>query len=159
MIQRSALQNEVMTRHARPGGDGDLIGDSVVARQQVFAAPTVEAEGRGLAAPSEDRARIAQPDIAKDARHNVDAIDGAKQGGGRLERFLIAHQQLHPLRAGPGQSGRQRRHLLLSRNEIVLPELGMAGKSHPEGAVRGPFSGNRAGHAAGLTSKPRTSQG
>ena len=68
VVERAALEHEVVARQRRAGRRGDLLGDAVVARQHVLAAPAVEAERRRAAgALDEDRPGVAQPDVAEAA--------------------------------------------------------------------------------------------
>ncbi len=72
-------------------GDGharllaDLVGDLVVKRQIIFAAPAIEGEGIGRGRTlTKDRAGIPQPDIAKATGHNLYARNIGKTGTRRL---------------------------------------------------------------------------
>ena len=81
--------------------------------QLVLAAPAVEAEGRAprAAALDEDRAGVAQPDVAEPAAHDLDAGHAAQQRAGRRLAVGAADQQAHPLAARAGQGAGQGRDL------------------------------------------------
>ena len=98
----------------RAGRGGDLLGDRLVALQHVLAAPAVEAEAAAASAVAfdEDRAGVAQPDVAERARARSRPPRRRPAGRARPSRpprrRPCSRTRSPP---GPGQRARQRRDL------------------------------------------------
>ncbi len=149
MVQGAAFQYEIVGDQRRPRRRGDLGRHRIVVIQQIFSAPAVEAEGGGMAGVEEDRAGVAQPDIAEAPGDDLHACNVADERAGGRQSVILADHQLHPLGARPGQGADQGGHLGLGVRQVVFPELGVAREPHPHGAVGRPFGGDGGGGHGG----------
>ncbi|MNE41820.1 hypothetical protein D3C80_1359160 [compost metagenome] len=160
VVHGAALQNEVVTGQGDARLFADLVGDLVIVRQVVLAAPAVEDEGlsRGRAG-AEDRPGVAQPDVAETPGHNRHA---RHVGEARLrvgQGLVIADHQLDLLPAGASEGADQGLDLGLSRLEVLLPQIGVAGPADPHGAMRRPFGGNGQGQGRSHAARTSTKEG
>jgi hypothetical protein len=152
VVQRASRQHEAVAGQGRAAGGGDLLGDQIVALHLVLAAPAVEQEAgrhRTVGGLDEDRAGVAQPDVAKLAADDLDGGVGQPRAGGGLG-LVADHHQAHAFAAGTGQGARQGGDLVLGLVEVFTPDLGVAGEAHPHGAVRSPLGGDGRGHGGNL---------
>jgi hypothetical protein len=94
----------------------------------------------------EDRAGVAQPDVAELAADDLDRGVGEQGLGGGLG-LVADHHQAHALAARTGQGAGQVGDLLLRLFQVFPPQFGVAGEAHPHGAVRSPFGGDGHGHS------------
>uniref|UniRef100_A0A0N4ZLB6 PE-PGRS family protein n=1 Tax=Parastrongyloides trichosuri TaxID=131310 RepID=A0A0N4ZLB6_PARTI len=156
MIHGAAFQNEVMAGQGDARLFADLVGDLIIVRQVVLAAPAVEDEGLGRRrSGAEDRPRVAQPDVAETSGHDSDAGHASEARLSVGQGLVIADHQLDLFAARPGQGAHQGLDLGLGRFEVVFPQIGMAGPADPHRAMRRPLSGDRQGH--GRSHGPKTS--
>ncbi|MNQ43820.1 hypothetical protein D3C85_575600 [compost metagenome] len=147
VIQGAAFEDEGMAGRWHARELGDLVGDLVVVRIVVLAAPAVEAKGLSrLRAGVEDRAGVTQPDVAETTRHDLDAVHAFQTRARAGQGLIIADHQLDLLAARTGQRSHQGLDLILGLREVVAPQLGMAGPADPHRTMRRPFGGDRLGH-------------
>jgi hypothetical protein len=144
-IDRAAFQHPVARRRRDTAILGQPRADRIVAGQVVFAAPAVELEQPRRSVAGDDRAGVAQPDIAEGLDDHLRRI--ARHGPRGVGRLAIGGDQYHPLAPAIGMDGAGKgQHLLARRLQIFLPQLGMAGKADPHGVMRGPFRRRGRGH-------------
>src|SRR5262249_29260666 len=103
VIDRPALQYEVVAPESGARMAGDLFGHLLVALQDVLAAPAVEAEAGGVGAVQEDRPGVPKPYVAEAAGDDLDALRGADQPARDLLSLRGGRHQPHPLASGTGE--------------------------------------------------------
>ena len=99
----------------------------------------------------EDGAGVAQPDIAEEAAHDLDAALVSQKGRSNFERLVAGDNQAHALVARPRQGARQGRDFPARGGQIVTPKLGVAGEAEPKSAVALPLGRIMQGHADPLS--------
>src|SRR6185503_14618824 len=90
-----------------------------------------------LAAPKDDRPRVAQPDVAE---WFDDHLGEGAEPSSRLGGAFVSGDQPDFLAPAPGVHGLGKgRDLALGGLEIAQPQLGIAWKADPDRLVRRPF--------------------
>ena len=157
-IDGSALEDPAGFCEGQAAISSQPFADVLVTGQVVLAAPAVEAEALRLArtpAAEDDRASVAQPDVAERLDDHLGkrdelgcALRGPAVGGDEPHRFSLT---VRVDRLG------ERGDFALGRLEIGEPELGVAWETDPDRFVRGPFGERGRGgccHRGRLTGRP-----
>jgi hypothetical protein len=149
-IDAAAFQHEIMHMRAEAlvqRQRGRRVG---VAVHQVLAAPAIEPEHLRLPVcpcPRDDRAGIAQPDVAGRQAYPLRRRAGRRQRRGHRLVRADGQLHLHMRRRRVNES----RNVGARRREVAAPLFGKARPARPEGGLRRPFGreeGIWSGHVA-----------
>ena len=142
MLDGAAFQHEVESADRRAGKPRDVVADGGVVGQVEFAAPAIGPKSqrdRAVFRSREDRARVAEPDIAVARRNDLGRAARARRGPRpRLRRPPPA---AHPVRSGSSartSAATSRR----GRRQVAVPLVRIGRPSGPDGLLRRPFRGN-----------------
>ena len=149
VVERPALEHEVVARQRRAGRGGHLLGHALVALQHIFAAPAVEAERRGVAGGRKigpvSRSQMSPNSPGSD----LDPGDAAPAAPRRV-RAAASPQTISRTRSPPGRPGRATSAATsaCAAARSSSQSSAMAREAEPDGAVRRPFGGDEGGHGA-----------
>ena len=147
-VDRAAFQHPIAAFDALVPLAGQPRTDIVVPFQIVFPAPAVEGEVHRDAVAADDRPGIAQPDVAERLHHHLCERRQRTRGRGGVG---VGGYQDHgfPRAIGINRGG-EGGDLLLRGLQVLLPKVGVAGKTDPHRLVRCPFGGGVEHQAAPL---------
>ena len=143
MLDGAAFQHEVECADRRAGESRDVVADRGVAGQIELAAPAIGPESerdRAVLGAGEDRAGVAQPDIAVAGRNDLG--HAAELGAGRRLGFRARHQHAHTV--GWAKRADQPRHVAARACQVAVPFVRIGRPGGPDRLLRRPF--RRDGH-------------
>ena len=141
LVDSAAFEHEIEFPGPVAGKLGDVVADGLIVGEVELAAPAIELEAEREpvpVAPREDRAGIAQPDVAVLRMHELSGVPKLLA----RSRFDLGavHQQPHPVRRR--KRAHQRGDIAARRGEVSVPFLKVGGPRGPDRLLRGPLRRN-----------------